>query len=112
MEGEAIESFERVERITEVILIGENGGVRRIIFEEENERKIIPQQHWGRKNRSYETESKVFSGNRKDDIKDGSRTISVGNTEWEGFGTALKPAVENWILADTSRETPHFSKVG
>ena len=30
--GEAIESFERVEKITEIIILGENGGVRRIIL--------------------------------------------------------------------------------
>lgn len=30
MKGEAIESFERVEEIEEIILLGKNGGVRRI----------------------------------------------------------------------------------
>lgn len=32
LKGEVIESFERVERIVEIILLGENGGVRRIIL--------------------------------------------------------------------------------
>jgi hypothetical protein len=33
LKGEAVESFERVEEIEEVILLGVNGGVRRIILE-------------------------------------------------------------------------------
>ena len=32
LKGEPIESFERVEEIAEVILLGVNGGVRRIVF--------------------------------------------------------------------------------
>ncbi len=32
LRGEAIESFERVEEITEIILLGKKGGVRRIIL--------------------------------------------------------------------------------
>jgi len=32
MKGDVIESFERVERIESIILIGENGGVRRIVI--------------------------------------------------------------------------------
>lgn len=32
MKGEPIESFERVEEISEVILIGKEGGIRRIIL--------------------------------------------------------------------------------
>ena len=31
--GEIIESFERVEKIIEVILLGEKGGIRRIILD-------------------------------------------------------------------------------
>ena len=31
--GEAIDTFERVEKITEVILLGEDGGIRRIILQ-------------------------------------------------------------------------------
>jgi hypothetical protein len=30
LKGDAIESFERVEEIEEIILLGKNGGVRRI----------------------------------------------------------------------------------
>jgi hypothetical protein len=30
-----IESFERVERITDIILLGENGGIRRIELEDD-----------------------------------------------------------------------------
>ena len=32
LKGEAIESFERVEKIVEVILLGKDGGIRRIII--------------------------------------------------------------------------------
>jgi len=32
LSGAGIDSFERVERIKEVILLGENGGIRRIII--------------------------------------------------------------------------------
>jgi len=32
VEGEDIESFERVEGITEIILLGKKGGIRRIIL--------------------------------------------------------------------------------
>jgi len=32
LRGAGIDSFERVERITDVIILGENGGVRRIII--------------------------------------------------------------------------------
>ena len=31
LKGEPIESFERVEKISEIVLLGEDGGVRRII---------------------------------------------------------------------------------
>ena len=34
LKGKSIESFERVERITDVILIGEDGGIRRIQIKE------------------------------------------------------------------------------
>ena len=64
-----------------------------------NERVEVEEEHWGRANRSYETEAKVFSGNRADDIKDGKRTVSKGTSEWEGYGTALKPAHEPCVLA-------------
>ena len=33
LKGEAIESFERVEEIKEIILLGNKGGIRRIILE-------------------------------------------------------------------------------
>jgi hypothetical protein len=33
MEGESIESFERVEKIKEIVILGVKGGVRRIILE-------------------------------------------------------------------------------
>lgn len=36
LKGEAVESFERVERITDIILLGEKGGIRRITFENED----------------------------------------------------------------------------
>lgn len=37
LKGEAIESFERVEKITDIILIGKNGGIRRIeLIDEEH----------------------------------------------------------------------------
>lgn len=35
LKGNAIESFERVEKIDEIILLGKNGGIRRIILENE-----------------------------------------------------------------------------
>jgi hypothetical protein len=31
--GDVIESFERVEKISEIIILGENGGIRRIILD-------------------------------------------------------------------------------
>lgn len=34
LKGDAIESFERVEDIVEIILLGNKGGVRRIILKE------------------------------------------------------------------------------
>lgn len=36
LKGDAIDSFERVELITEVILIGKYGGIRRILLTDEN----------------------------------------------------------------------------
>jgi hypothetical protein len=33
LEGESIESFERVEKIKEIVILGEKGGIRRIILE-------------------------------------------------------------------------------
>ena len=35
LKGDVIESFERVEEIEEIILLGKNGGIRRIILEDE-----------------------------------------------------------------------------
>jgi len=35
LKGEAIESFERVEKISTIILLGENGGIRRIDLQEQ-----------------------------------------------------------------------------
>jgi hypothetical protein len=32
IKGEMIESFERVEQISEIIILGKNGGIRRIIL--------------------------------------------------------------------------------
>jgi len=64
-----------------------------------NEREEIEEEHWGRKNRSYETDATVFSQNRVDDKKDGKRIITKGSSEWEGWGTALKPAVEPIVVA-------------
>jgi hypothetical protein len=32
LKGDVIDSFEKVEHITEIILIGEKGGIRRIIL--------------------------------------------------------------------------------
>ena len=28
-----------------------------------------------------------------------TRQVTIGNSQWEGWGTSLKPAVEEWILA-------------
>lgn len=39
LRGDAIESFERVENISEIILLGENGGIRRIIVEKKEQGK-------------------------------------------------------------------------
>jgi len=36
MKGDSIESFERVEKIKEIILLGEKGGIRRIILKNGN----------------------------------------------------------------------------
>lgn len=33
LKGDVFEGFERVEKINEIILLGENGGIRRIIIE-------------------------------------------------------------------------------
>ena len=33
LKGDSIDSFERVEEISEIILIGDKGGIRRIILE-------------------------------------------------------------------------------
>ena len=63
-----------------------------------NEREVVEEEHWGRKNRSYETKSTVFSQDRKSDIKEGARTTTKGNSPYEGWGTALKPAMELWTL--------------
>ena len=38
LEGEAIESFERVDKIIEVILLGGDGGIRRIIIKDERKK--------------------------------------------------------------------------
>jgi len=35
IKGDAIESFERVEKIKEIIILGINGGIRRIIIKDE-----------------------------------------------------------------------------
>ena len=37
LKGEVIESFERVEEIAEIILLGADGGIRRIIIRNFNE---------------------------------------------------------------------------
>jgi hypothetical protein len=34
IKGEVIESFERIETITDIILIGKKGGIRRIILKD------------------------------------------------------------------------------
>ena len=39
LKGDAIESFERVETIEEIILIGKSGGFRRIIIKDRNDFK-------------------------------------------------------------------------
>lgn len=38
MKGDVFESFERVEEISEIILIGKKGGVRRIILKDKDKR--------------------------------------------------------------------------
>ena len=38
LRGEIIESFERIDQIKEVILLGKNGEIRRIILDKNNKR--------------------------------------------------------------------------
>lgn len=59
-----------------------------------NEREVVEEEHWGRLNRSYQTGVGInFNKDRLD-----TRTVSKGSSQWEGWGTALKPAREDWIL--------------
>lgn len=37
LKGDLVESFERIDRIAEVILLGERGGIRRIIIKKADE---------------------------------------------------------------------------
>ena len=68
-----------------------------------NEREEIEEEHWGRKNRSYHNSSDSdmhfkYKGNNNKNIGSKIKT-SIGNSEWEGWGTALKPALEPITMA-------------
>ena len=62
-----------------------------------NKREVFKYEHWGRQNRSYQPSGNPFNFD-KNKVKL-VQYKSKGNSPWEGWGTALKPAVEEWILA-------------
>ena len=64
-----------------------------------NKREEVEEEHWGRKNRNKEYSANVFNGNRDNDETINKRTITKGNSQWEGWGTALKPAHEPIVMA-------------
>ena len=64
-----------------------------------NKREEVEEEHWGRKNRNKEYSANVFTGNRVNDETINKRTITKGNSQWEGWGTALKPAHEPIVMA-------------
>ena len=68
-----------------------------------NERKMVEYEPFGREGRSYQTEH--ASKRHKESIENNEKTKlskaikSIGNSIYEGLGTALKPAVEPVVLA-------------
>jgi len=65
------------------------------------EREVVGiNDHWNRKNRSYQTNANIFSQDRLHGQSE--NLITAPATEdaqkWSGWGTALKPAVEQWWL--------------
>jgi site-specific DNA-methyltransferase (adenine-specific) len=65
------------------------------------EREKIEYEHWGRTNRSYQPNGSPFNFD-KSKVKEKQYKTLPATTEakqWEGWGTALKPAIEPIILA-------------
>jgi len=56
-----------------------------------NEREVVGERH--RNVKPYDDASGWNANNTTGDF-----TYTKGNSDWEGWGTALKPAVEHWIL--------------
>ena len=68
-----------------------------------NKREVVEYEHWGRKNRSYHNSSDTdlhfkYKGENKKN-KGSKIKTSKGNSKWEGWGTALKPAHEPIVMA-------------
>jgi len=68
-----------------------------------NKREVVEYEHWGRKNRSYHNSSDTdlhfkYKGENKKN-KGSKIKTSKGNSQWEGWGTALKPAHEPIVMA-------------
>lgn len=59
-----------------------------------NERESVPDPEAGRRNKSVSKFEKTYG-----DIKDKTDFVTKGTSEWEGYGTALKPAHEPCVLA-------------
>jgi DNA modification methylase len=65
-----------------------------------NERKIVGYiEPFGRENRNTSHTGGFMKENMKYKDEPDKRPIYDSYSEWEGFGTALKPACEHWILA-------------
>ena len=65
-----------------------------------NERDDLGEyEHPQRKNRTYQTTSTVFSQDRANDKIDGKQRTTKGTSKYEGWGTALKPALEPITVA-------------
>ena len=62
-----------------------------------NKREVFKYEHWGRQNRSYQPSGNPFNFD-KNKVKL-VQYKSKGNSPWEGWGTALKPAHEPICMA-------------
>lgn len=66
-----------------------------------NEREIldIKEHTWNQENNSTESSKNGQGGTRRGLLKDEQYAVTKGNSEWEGWGTALKPALEPITVA-------------
>jgi DNA modification methylase len=56
-------------------------------------------EHWGRQNRTYNTNIAMpCQDDRIRDFQNLTTPLTPEAQKWEGFGTGLKPAIEEWIL--------------